>query len=205
MEISQNGKEHGPVAPFRRLCVYCGSSSGTDAIYSQAATELGRALAELDIELVYGGSARGLMGCVADAVLQAGGRATGVIPERLVALEVAHRGLTNLHVVKSMHERKAIMTELADGFLVLPGAWGTLDELCEAATWAQLGIHNKPCGLWNVNGYWDSFIAFLQHSVAQGFLKQAHYQMLLVSTDLLQLLEMMNVRRAARETIPSKI
>jgi uncharacterized protein (TIGR00730 family) len=205
MEISQNGKEHGPVAPFRRLCVYCGSSSGTDAIYSQAATELGRVLAERGIELVYGGSCRGLMGSVADAVLQAGGRVTGVIPEGLMALEIAHRGLTNLHIVKSMHERKALMTELADGFLVLPGAWGTLDELCEAATWAQLGIHNKPCGLWNINGYWDSFLEFLQNAVAQGFLKQAHYEMLRVSTDLCKLLDIMDLQRVTRETIPSKV
>lgn len=205
MEISRNGKERAPVAPFRRLCVYCGSSSGNDAGYSQAATELGRVLAERGIELVYGGSCRGLMGCVADAVLQAGGRVTGVIPEGLVALEIAHRGLTNLHIVKSMHERKALMTELADGFLVLPGAWGTLDELCEAATWAQLGIHNKPCGLWNINGYWDSFLEFLQNAVAQGFLKQAHYKMLRVSADLYKLLDIMDLQRVTRETIPSKV
>jgi len=205
MEISRNGKEHAPVAPFRRLCVYCGSSSGNDAIYSQAATELGRVLAERGIELVYGGSCRGLMGSVADAVLQAGGRVTGVIPEGLMALEIAHRGLTNLHIVKSMHERKALMTELAGGFLVLPGAWGTLDELCEAATWAQLGIHNKPCGLWNINGYWDSFLEFLQNAVAQGFLKQAHFEMLRVSTDLYKLLDIMDLQRVTRETIPSKV
>lgn len=205
MEISRNGKERAPVAPFRRLCVYCGSSSGNDASYSQAATELGRVLAERGIELVYGGSCRGLMGCVADAVLQAGGRVTGVIPEGLVALEIAHRGLTNLHIVKSMHERKALMTELADGFLVLPGAWGTLDELCEAATWAQLGIHNKPCGLWNINGYWDSFLEFLQNAVSQGFLKQAHYEMLRVSADLYKLLDIMDLQRVTRETIPSKV
>jgi uncharacterized protein (TIGR00730 family) len=205
MEISRNGKEHAPVAPFRRLCVYCGSSSGNDAIYSQAASALGRVLAERGIELVYGGSCRGLMGGVADAVLQAGGRATGVMPEGLVALEIAHRDLTNLHIVKSMHERKALMTELADGFLVLPGAWGTLDELCEAATWAQLGIHNKPCGLWNINGYWDSFLEFLQNAVAQGFLKQAHYEMLRVSTDLYKLLDIMDLQRVTRETIPSKV
>lgn len=205
MQISLTEIEQAPSAPFRRLCVYCGSSSGNNAVYSQAATELGRVLAERGIELVYGGSCRGLMGCLADTVLQAGGRATGVIPEGLVALEVAHRGLTNLHVVRSMHERKALMAELADGFLVLPGAWGTLDELCEAATWAQLGIHNRPCGLWNVNGYWDAFIEFLQNAVDQGFLKQAHYQMLLVSTDLHKLLEMMDAQRVARETVPSKV
>ena len=205
MQVLLTEKEQASSAPFRRLCVYCGSSSGNDAVYSQAATELGRVLAERGIELVYGGSCRGLMGCLADAVLQAGGRATGVIPEGLVALEVAHRGLTNLHVVRSMHERKASMTELADGFLVLPGAWGTLDELCEAATWAQLGIHNKPCGLWNVNGYWDSFLEFLQNAVARGFLKQAHYEMLRVSTDLYKLLDIMDLQRVTRETIPSKV
>jgi uncharacterized protein (TIGR00730 family) len=205
MELLLSGKEKAALAPFRRLCVYCGSSSGNNAIYSQAAAELGRVLAERGIELIYGGSCRGLMGCLADAVLQAGGRATGVIPEGLMTLEVAHRGLTDLHVVRSMHERKAMMTELADGFLVLPGAWGTLDELCEAATWAQLGIHNKPCGLWNVNGYWDPFLEFLQLAVAEGFLKQAHYQMLQVSTDLYKLLEMMDVQRVTRQTLPSKV
>jgi len=205
MNISTRGKEQATIAPLRRLCVYCGSSSGNDPIYLQAATELGRVLAERGIELIYGGSCRGLMGYLADSVLQAGGRATGIIPEGLVALEVAHRGLTKLHVVTSMHERKALMAELADGFLVLPGAWGTLDELCEAATWAQLGIHNKPCGLWNVNGYWDSFIEFLQNAVTQGFLKQAHYQMLLVSTDPYKLLDIMELQRVACETIPSKV
>jgi uncharacterized protein (TIGR00730 family) len=205
MQTSLTGKEQAPSAPCRRLCVYCGSSPGNDAVYSQAATELGRVLAERGIELVYGGSCRGLMGCLADAVLQAGGRATGVIPEGLMALEVAHRDLTNLHVVRSMHERKALMTDLADGFLVLPGAWGTLDELCEAATWAQLGIHSKPCGLWNVNGYWNSFLEFLQNAVAQGFLKRAHYEMLLVSNDLYKLLEIMDARRVTGETIPSKL
>jgi uncharacterized protein (TIGR00730 family) len=200
-----NGKVHVRANHLRRLCVYCGSSSGENPVYSEAAAELGRVLAERGIELIYGGGCRGLMGRLADAVLQAGGRATGVIPEGLVALEVAHQGLTNLHVVRSMHERKALMADLADGFLVLPGAWGTLDELCEVVTWAQLGIHKKPCGLWNVYGYWDLFLDFLQHAVVQGFLKQAHFQLLRVSSDLDKLLETMDNDRAADEHIPSKL
>jgi uncharacterized protein (TIGR00730 family) len=175
----------------RRLCVYCGSSLGILPVYAEAARRLGRLLAEQGIELVYGGGCRGLMGCLADAVLEAGGRAIGVMPQALVDLEVAHRGLTELRIVRSMHERKALMTELADAFLILPGAWGTLDELCEALTWSQLGIHEKPCGLWNVNGYYDSFVGFLRHAVAEGFLKQEHCDLLLVSRDIDDLLKIM--------------
>lgn len=132
-----------------------------------------------------------MMGYLADAVLQAGGRAIGVMPQALVDLEVAHRGLTELRIVKSMHERKALMTDLADAFLILPGAWGTLDELCEAVTWLQLGIHNKPCGLWNINGYYDPFLAFLRHAVAEGFLKQEYFELLAVSRDIAELLKVM--------------
>jgi uncharacterized protein (TIGR00730 family) len=137
------------------------------------------------------------MGYLADAVLEAGGRVIGVMPQALVdlevahQLEVAHRGLPELRIVKSMHERKALMTELADAFLILPGAWGTLDELCEAVTWLQLGIHTKPCGLWNVDGYYDSFLGFLRHAVAEGFLKQAYCDLLTVSRDINELLKIM--------------
>jgi uncharacterized protein (TIGR00730 family) len=131
------------------------------------------------------------MGYLADAVLQAGGRAIGVMPQALVDLEVAHQGLTELRIVKSMHERKALMTDLADAFLILPGAWGTLDELCEAVTWLQLGIHNKPCGLWNVNGYYDPFLAFLRHAVAEGFLKKEHCELVAVQRDIHELLKVM--------------
>jgi uncharacterized protein (TIGR00730 family) len=131
------------------------------------------------------------MGYLADAVLKAGGRAIGVMPQALVDLEVAHRGLTELRIVTSMHERKAVMTELAHAFLILPGAWGTLDELCEAVTWLQLGIHTKPCLLWNVNGYYDSFLGFLRHAVAEGFLKKEHCELLLVSGEVDELLKVM--------------
>lgn len=175
----------------RRICVYCGSSSGVRPVYAEAARTLGRLLAAQGIELVYGGACRGLMGYLADAVLQGGGRAIGVIPQTFVDLEVAHQGLTELRIVKSMHERKALMTDLAGAFLILPGAWGTLDELCEAVSWLQLGIHNKPCGLWNVNGYYDPFLAFLRHAVAEGFLKKEHCELLTVRREIDELLKIM--------------
>jgi uncharacterized protein (TIGR00730 family) len=181
----------GTLQQFQRICVYCGSSLGIRPVYAEAASELGRLLAAESVELIYGGGCRGLMGCLADAVLEAGGRAIGVMPQALVDLEVAHQGLTELRIVRSMHERKALMTELADAFLILPGAWGTLDELCEALTWSQLGIHEKPCGLWNVNGYYDSFLGFLRHAVAEGFLKKEHCDLLVVSGDVDDLLKIM--------------
>jgi uncharacterized protein (TIGR00730 family) len=131
------------------------------------------------------------MGCLADAVLGAGGKVIGVMPQALVDLEVAHRGLTELRIVRSMHERKSLMTELADAFLILPGAWGTLDELCEAVTWLQLGIHTKPCGLWNVDGYYDAFLAFLEHAVQEDFLKNEYRDLLAVARDIHQLLKTM--------------
>jgi uncharacterized protein (TIGR00730 family) len=181
----------GTLQEFQRICVFCGSSLGIRPVYAEAASELGRLLAAESVELIYGGGCRGLMGCLADAVLEAGGRAIGVMPQALVDLEVAHQGLTELRIVRSMHERKALMTELADAFLILPGAWGTLDELCEALTWSQLGIHDKPCGLWNVNGYYDSFLGFLRHAVAEGFLQKEHLDLLLVSRDIDDLLKIM--------------
>lgn len=157
----------------------------------EAAKTLGRELAERRTEIVYGGGRRGLMGALADAALAAGGRVVGVIPQSLVDAEIAHRGLTELHVVHTMHERKAEMTRRADAFLILPGAWGTLDELCEALTWAQLGIHHKPCGLWNVDGYYDLLLQFLGHAVDEKFLKAQDRDLLLVSRDLRELLGMM--------------
>jgi uncharacterized protein (TIGR00730 family) len=176
---------------FQRICVYCGSSTGIRRVYSDAATTLGCLLAAEGVELVYGGGCRGLMGCLADAVLGAGGKVIGVMPQALVDLEVAHRGLTELRIVRSMHERKSLMTELADAFLILPGAWGTLDELCEAVTWLQLGIHTKPCGLWNVDGYYDAFLAFLEHAVQEDFLKNEYRDLLAVARDIHQLLKTM--------------
>jgi len=190
-ELGCHGKLTSRQPVFQRMCVYCGSSAGIRPVYAEAAATLGRLLASQGVELVYGGGCRGLMGSLADAVLEAGGRVIGVMPETLVNLEVAHRGLTELRIVTSMHERKALMTELADAFLILPGAWGTLDELCEAVTWLQLGIHAKPCGLWNVNGYYDSFLQFLRHAVAEGFLKKEHCELLQVSRDVDELLKIM--------------
>ncbi len=176
---------------IKSICVYCGSSPGKRDVYVEAARTLGHTLAERNIEVVYGGGRRGLMGALADAALAAGGRVAGIIPQSLVDAEIAHRGLTELHVVHTMHERKAEMTRRADAFLILPGAWGTLDELCEALTWAQLGIHHKPCGLWNVDGYYDLLLQFLEHAVAERFLKAEDRDLLLVSRELPALLEKM--------------
>lgn len=154
-----------------RLCVFCGSSAGARPIYLDAARALGRALAERGCGLVYGGSSIGLMGAAADAALAAGGEVVGVIPRSMVDREIAHEGLTAQHVVETMHERKALMTRLSDGFLALPGGHGTLDELFEALTWSQLGIHEKPIGLWDVGGYFSPLLAMLDHAVAEGFVR----------------------------------
>lgn len=157
----------------------------------QAAQSLGRELARQNIEVIYGGGRRGLMGALADSALAAGGKVVGIIPQSLVDAEIAHSGLTELHVVRTMHERKAEMTRRADALLILPGAWGTLDELCEALTWAQLRIHHKPCGLWNVDGYYDLLLQFLDHAVGEKFLKPEDRELLLVSQDRDALLKMM--------------
>jgi uncharacterized protein (TIGR00730 family) len=156
-----------------RIAVFCGSRRGAHEAYVEAAAAVGARLADRGCELVYGGAHVGLMGVLADAALARGGRVTGVIPASMVERELAHRGLTDLRVVDSMHERKALMASLADGFLVLPGGMGTLDELCEILTWAQLGIHAKPVGLLNVRGYWTGFLHFLDTAVADGFLRPA--------------------------------
>jgi len=163
-----------------RLCVFCGASKGNDPAYLEAATELGTALAGAGIELVYGGAAIGLMGAVADAALAAGGVVRGVIPQALVDKEIAHRGLTELKVVGSMHERKAAMADLADGFVALPGGLGTFEELFEVWTWAQLGWHRKPCALLDVNGFYGKLAEFLDDVVARGFVQQMHRDMLVV-------------------------
>jgi len=152
-----------------RWCVFCGSSAGTNPVYRAAARELGTALAAANIELVYGGGHVGLMGAVADAVLAAGGTVIGVIPRTLAEREVAHLGLTQLHVVESMHERKALMADLSDGFVALPGGFGTFEEFCEAVTWVQLGIQTKPCVLLDVNGYYEPLIAMFDRAVEDGF------------------------------------
>jgi uncharacterized protein (TIGR00730 family) len=152
-----------------RICVFCGANAGQDPVYARAAREVGTALASRGIDLVYGGGRTGMMGIVADSILAAGGKAIGVIPKALEEREVAHAGLTELHIVSSMHERKALMASLSDAFLALPGGFGTLEELCEAITWTQLGIHNKPCGLLNVAGFYDPLIAMFDRCVETGF------------------------------------
>jgi uncharacterized protein (TIGR00730 family) len=165
---------------MKRLCVFCGSSPGNDPRYLEAARATGRLLAERGLGLVYGGGSVGLMGAVADAALAAGGEVIGVIPQVLAIRELAHRSLTTLHVVGSMHERKALMAELADGFVALPGGMGTLEELSEVLTWAQLGLHRRPVGLLDVAGYYRPLAQFFDQAVTAGFLRPAHRQLLLV-------------------------
>lgn len=174
---------------IKSICVYCGSSPGRLDAYSSAARSLGAALVDRNIRLVYGGAKVGIMGAVADAVLQLGGEAVGVIPEALMTKEVAHADLTELHVTRSMHERKTLMAELSDGFIALPGGIGTLEELFEIWTWAQLGFHDKPCGLLNVEGYYDHLVTFLDHTVAEGYVGESHRGILVVETVPEMLLE----------------
>jgi uncharacterized protein (TIGR00730 family) len=181
---------------MKSICVFAGSNSGTRAEYIPAAAELGRVLARRDLGLVYGGARVGLMGALADAALSEGGRVIGVMPQALVAKEVAHRGLTELRVVKSMHERKAMMNELADGFVALPGGWGTLEEFFEVLTWGQLGLHQKPCGLLNIEGYFDGLLSFVDHSIVEGFVRAEYRSMILVAGSPGELLDGMAVYKA---------
>lgn len=169
---------------MRRLAVYCGSATPADPRFLASARGVGRGLAERGIGVVYGGGRLGLMGAVADAALAAGGEVVGVIPQALVDLEVAHRGLTALHVVATMHERKQAFTDLSDGFLTLPGGTGTMDELWEALSWAQLGYHAKPVGLLNVAGYYDGLVRFMETMAATGFLRPQHRRLLIAGDDL---------------------
>ena len=168
---------------IKRICVYCGSSPGKNPAYSLAAKALAKALCERNIGLVYGGAAVGVMGTIANAVLEAGGEAIGVIPKSLAVKEVAHESLTQLHVVASMHERKAMMADLSDGFVALPGGWGTLEEIFEILTWAQLGFHDKPCALLNIEGYYDQLIGFLENSFQQQFVNELCRPMLIEAHD----------------------
>ena len=163
---------------MKSIAVYCGASPGADPVYADAARSLARVLVEHNIALVYGGGKVGLMGVIADEVLRLGGEATGVIPKALVEREVGHAGLTRLFVVKDMHERKAMMADLAEGFIAMPGGMGTLEELFEMVTWAQLGIHAKPIGLLNVDGFYDGLARFVDHMVEQGFVRPAHAELL---------------------------
>jgi len=168
---------------MQRICVYCGSNSGNDKRYAEAAEELADVLVRHDIELVYGGASKGTMGTLADAVLERGGVVHGVIPKLLQEKEIAHAGLTELHIVASMHERKSMMAALADGFIALPGGFGTLEELIEILTWGQLCFHNKPCGVLNVMSYFDKLLDYLDHAQSEGFLRAENRSMLLCDSD----------------------
>ncbi|MEY3695474.1 MAG: hypothetical protein RL083_1299 [Pseudomonadota bacterium] len=176
---------------LQSLCVYCGSASGHDAAYADSARALGLEIARRGMSLVYGGGHVGLMGVVADAVLAAGAEVTGVIPSALMDSEVGHTRLTKLHVVKDMHERKALMAELADGFIALPGGIGTLEELFEVMTWLQLGYHRKPVGLLNTMGFYDDLLRMLNKQREAGFLKPAHHALLITEADIAKLLDRM--------------
>jgi uncharacterized protein (TIGR00730 family) len=167
----------------RRICVFCGSSLGARRSYELAAVSLGRHLASRNIGVVYGGGNVGLMGKLADAALEAGGDVIGVIPRALVEREVSHQGLPDLRVVRSMHERKALMADLSDAFIALPGGFGTFEEFCEVVTWTQLGLHSKPCGLLNVDGYYDALLAQFDHAAAERFVKPTHRGMVIADTD----------------------
>lgn len=176
---------------MKRITVFCASSFGTEKIYEEQAILVGKTLAEQDIELVYGGANVGLMGAVADGALNAGGKVIGVLPNFLRSKEIAHLGLTELVLVESMHERKTKMNDLCDGVIALPGGFGTLEELFEMLTWAQLGLHKKPIAILNINGFYDSLIALLQTMTEKGLLKEVNQKMLLVSDSIDDLLEKM--------------
>lgn len=182
----------------KRICVYCGSSAGDDPAYSAAAQSVAEAFCDRGIGLVFGGGAVGIMGVLADAMLERGGEVVGVIPKALAVKEVAHENLSQLHVVASMHERKAMMAELADGFIALPGGWGTLEEIFEVLTWAQLGFHEKPCGLLNVGGYYDGLIGFLENAFARKFVKDLYRPLLMTSDNPADLLQQFAAYRAPR-------
>ena len=177
----------------RRACVFCGSSVGFHSVYRDAATQTGRVLVERGFSLVYGGGQVGLMGVIADSVLASGGRVVGVIPEFLATKELMHTGISELHTVDSMHTRKALMAELSDVFLALPGGLGTFDELCEIVTWAQLGLHARPIGLLNVQGYFDGLIQQVERAIADGFCRPEHRRLFVVDANPYRLLDAMAV------------
>lgn len=179
---------------MKRLCVFCGASMGRNPAYAEAARSLAKILATKGITLVYGGASVGVMGQLADAALEAGGKVIGVMPQELVNREVSHLHLSELIIVGSMHERKAKMAELSDGFIALPGGLGTLEELFEVLTWAQLRFHAKPCGLLNTNGYYDQLISFLDHSVDEKFIKPTHRQMIVLGDEPNALLKALEAR-----------
>ncbi len=180
---------YGVTMAIQNICVYLGSNSGRQPVYVEQAAAFGRELATRGIGLVYGGARAGTMGVLADATLAAGGRVIGVIPKALVEKEMAHTGLTEQHIVSSMHERKTLMAERADGFVALPGGAGTFEEMFETWTWAQLGMHQKPCGLLNIAGFYDQLAAFLDHAKEEAFMRPEHRAMLIVERDPAKLLE----------------
>jgi hypothetical protein len=180
------------------ICVFCGSSSGVRPIYAATASKLGRLLALRGVQLIYGGGHVGLMGSLADGALAAGGRVTGVMPQSLIDREIGHKGLSEMRIVKTMHERKALMAELAGAFIALPGGHGTLDEFCEVLTWAQLGIHAKPCGILNVEHYYDPLLEMFSRAVEEGFLKAVHRDMVIADADAERLLHRL-------ETVESRL
>jgi uncharacterized protein (TIGR00730 family) len=186
---------------MKRICVFCGSSSGSRPEYRAAAEEMGAELVRRNIGLVYGGGNVGLMGMIADAVLKAGGEVQGIIPENLMAREVGHKRLTKLHVVRSMHERKALMADLSDAFVAMPGGFGTLEEFCEVVTWTQLGLHAKPCGILNVLEFYTPLLRMFDHAVEEQFLKPENRALVLARespADLLQALEQWRLVRVEK-------
>ena len=182
---------------MKRLAVYCGSATPAEPSYIELARSVGRELAERGIGIVYGGGRKGLMGAIADAAMAAGGEVIGVIPEALVGAEVAHRGLTELHVVPDMHHRKKMMADLSDAFVALPGGAGTLEELFEVYTWAQLGYHHKPVAVLNIGGFYDPLIALLTHTVREGFMRQTYFDLLQVDADPAKLIDKLKRYRPA--------
>lgn len=169
---------------MKRICVFCGSNPGRDPIYMETAERVGLFLAEKGVELVFGGGRVGLMGKIADTVMANGGSVIGIIPKSLSDKEVAHQGLTELHIVDSMHTRKAMMEDLSDGFIALPGGFGTFEELCEIITWAQLGFHNKPCGFLNIQGYYDPLVELFDKATDQQFVRPEHRRLVIIESEI---------------------
>jgi uncharacterized protein (TIGR00730 family) len=193
------------MAKLRSVCVFCGSSPGRHAVYENAAREAGEVIAKSGIRLIYGGGGLGMMGAIARAAMAAGGEVIGVIPHALRRKELAYHQLTHLHVVDTMHERKQLMAELSDGFIAMPGGFGTLEEFSEVITWLQLGIHQKPCGLLNVAGYFDNLIAFMDHAVREGFIKPKYRSNVIVALEANTLLDAFDsFGRARTEDWPSR-
>lgn len=178
---------------IKRVAVFCGSSTGTDPVYAKEAQHLGKVLAENSIELVFGGGSVGLMNEIANAVLAHNGKAHGVIPEHLMQMEVGHSNLTALHITKDMHERKALMVELSDAFIALPGGFGTLEELMEVITWSQINIHQKEIILFNINGYYDKLVDFIEHSISSGFVRESNRSIFRIASSTEECLDLLGI------------